>query len=86
MLGRRFGTSEMHLSPSGLGCCPFKGSGSLVVDSLLIVTPIVGFCNCSTICLQYEREANSHHKNALTVNTSSKNYKFQQCLIIYILD
>ena len=24
-------------------------SGSLVVDSLLIVTPIVGFCNCSVL-------------------------------------
>ena len=28
--------------PSGFGCCPFLGGGS-VVDSLLIVTPIVGF-------------------------------------------
>ena len=25
-------------------------SGSVVVDSLLIVTPIVGFCNCSMFC------------------------------------
>ena len=24
--------------------------GSVVVDSLLIVTPVVGFCNCSMIC------------------------------------
>ena len=24
--------------------------GSVVVDSLLIVTPIVGFCNCSMFC------------------------------------
>ena len=37
-------------SPSGLGCCPFLGSGSVVVDLLLIVTPIVEFCNCSTFC------------------------------------
>ena len=42
----------MHLSPppSGLGCCPFIGGGSVVVDSLLIVTPIVGICNCSIFC------------------------------------
>ena len=40
----------MHLSPSGFGCCPFSGGGSVVVDSLLIVTPIVGFCNCSMFC------------------------------------
>ena len=27
-----------------------KGGGSVIVDSLLIVTPIVGFCNCSILC------------------------------------
>ena len=38
----------MHLSPPcGSGCCPFLGGGSVVVDLFLIVTPIVGFCNCS---------------------------------------
>ena len=38
----------MHLSPpSGLGCCPFQGGGSVVADFLFIVTPIVGVCNCS---------------------------------------
>ena len=26
------------------------GGGSFVVDSLLIVTPIVGFCNCPMFC------------------------------------
>ena len=36
--------------PSGLDCCPFKGGGPVVVDSLLIVTSIVGFCNCSMFC------------------------------------
>ena len=42
----------MHLSPhpSGFGCCPFIVGGSVVVDLLLIVTPIVGFCNCSKFC------------------------------------
>ena len=35
---------------TGLGCCPFQGGGSVVVDVLLIVTPIVGVCNCSIIC------------------------------------
>ena len=28
----------------------FSGGGSVVVDSLLIVTPLVGFCNCSMFC------------------------------------
>ena len=30
-----------------LGCGPFQGSGSVFVDSLLIVSPIEGFWNCS---------------------------------------
>ena len=34
----------------GFGCCPLYDCGSVVVDSMLIVTPIVGFCNCSMIC------------------------------------
>ena len=38
-LGQRFGTSR---------CCLFYGSGSVVVYSMLIATPIAGFCNCST--------------------------------------
>ena len=33
--------------PGGLGCCPFLGGGSVVVDLLLIVAPILRFCNCS---------------------------------------
>ena len=41
---------EYIWAPSGLGNCPFWGGGSVVVDSLLIVTPIVGFCNFSTFC------------------------------------
>ena len=36
--------------PCGLGCCPFYGGGSVVVDLLFIVTPIVGVCNCSMFC------------------------------------
>ena len=40
----------MHLNPCGLGCCPFSGGGSVVVDFLFIVTPIVGGCNCSMFC------------------------------------
>ena len=30
--------------------CIFPGGGSVVVDSLVTVTPIVGFCNCSMFC------------------------------------
>ena len=41
-LGRRFSTSKMHLSPpvtrAGVRS---KGGGSVVVDSLRILTPIV---------------------------------------------
>ena len=40
----------MHLSPQCLSCCPFQGGISVVVDFLFIVTPIVGFCNCSMFC------------------------------------
>ena len=34
----------MHLPPppSGLGCCPFQGGGSIVLDALFIVAPTVG--------------------------------------------
>ena len=31
----------MHLGPGVLGCCPFWGDGSIVVDSLFIVAPII---------------------------------------------
>ena len=44
----------MHLSPplpGGLGCCPFQGGGSVVVDFLFIVTPIVGVCNLFYVLL-----------------------------------
>ena len=37
----------------GLGCCPFWGGGSVVVDFLFIVTPIVGVCNCSVFVVRY---------------------------------
>ena len=40
----------MHLGPGGLGCCPFWGGGSVDVDLLFIVTPIVGVCYCSMFC------------------------------------
>ena len=36
--------------PSGFGCCPFQCGSSVVVDALLIVIPIVGFCNCTLFC------------------------------------
>ena len=43
-------TVECILSPHGLGCCPFLGIGSAVVDLLLFVTQIVGFCIFSMFC------------------------------------
>ena len=36
--------------PGGLGSCPLLGGGSVVVDSLLIFTPVVRFCNVSMFC------------------------------------
>ena len=39
--------------PSGFDCCPFGGGDSVVVDSLLIVTPIVEFCNCFMFCCAF---------------------------------
>ena len=52
-MGRRGVAGRMHLSPPpprGLVCCPFWGGGSVVVDFLFIVTPIVGVCNFSMFC------------------------------------
>ena len=43
----------MHLSPPPprwLRLLSVYGGGSIVVDLLLIVTPIVGVCNCSKFC------------------------------------
>ena len=46
-LWRRFGTSKIHFSPQvALAAVRSKA----VVLLLLIVTPIVGFCNCSMFC------------------------------------
>ena len=30
----------MHLNPCGLGCCPFLGGGSVVVDFFLLLLPL----------------------------------------------
>ena len=51
-IGRRFGTSKIHLIPpaGGLDCRPLLGGGSVAVDLLFIVTPIVWVCNCSIFC------------------------------------
>ena len=44
-LGRILDTSKMHLSP------PVALAAVVVVDSVLIVTPNVVFCNCSMFYL-----------------------------------
>ena len=37
-----FGTGRVHLAPVGsLGCCLIKGGGSVTVDPLFIVAPII---------------------------------------------
>ena len=33
--------AELIWAPGGLGCCPFCGGGSLIVDSLFTVVPVV---------------------------------------------
>ena len=43
--GPRFGAGGVRL-----GCCPFLSGGSVVVDVLFIVAPIVGVCCCSMFC------------------------------------
>ena len=43
-------TSGAFGPPGGLGCCLFWGDGSVVVDLLFIVNPILGVCNCSMFC------------------------------------
>ena len=53
-LERGFCTSKNASGPlGGFGFCLFWGAGSVVVDSMLIVTAIVGFCICSTFCVHY---------------------------------
>ena len=50
-LGRRFGTSKMHLSPPLVqAAVRSKAVDSVGVDFLFIVTPIVGVCKCSMFC------------------------------------
>ena len=51
-LGRRLGTSKLRLSPTvALAAVRSKAAVcSVVFDSVLIVTPNVGFCNCSMFC------------------------------------
>ena len=45
---------KLTRSPRGFGCCQFCGDGSVVVNSLLDVAPVVGFYGCSVlgICLK----------------------------------
>ena len=40
----------MHLSPWWFRLLSILNGGSVVVDFLLVVTPIVGFCNRSMFC------------------------------------
>ena len=42
--------AECIWAPGGLGCCPFLGGGSVVVDFLFVVAPVVGVCGCSAFC------------------------------------
>ena len=49
-LGRRFGTSKMHLCPQWLRLVSVLKRWFCCFDFLFIVTPIVGACNCSMFC------------------------------------
>ena len=44
-----------HTLPGGLGCCPFLGGGSVVVDFFVLLLPLwdSGFCNCSMFCCAF---------------------------------
>ena len=48
-LGRRFGTSGMHLGPPPPPVA-WAAVHSGAFEFLFIVTPIVGVCNCSMFC------------------------------------
>ena len=50
-LGRGFSASGMHLSPPPVAWAALRSGagGSVVVDLLFIVTPIMGVCNCSVL-------------------------------------
>ena len=60
-LGRRFGTSKMHLSPPPppprwlrlLSSVLRRCNGYVAVDLLFIVTHTVGFCNCFLFCCKF---------------------------------
>ena len=61
-LVRRFGISKIKLSPSpsGLGCCPFYGGGSVAVNSLLLQlwgSMFFHLLLCITIILMKKRES-----------------------------
>ena len=49
-LGRRFGASRIHSSPQWIRLLPVLKRWFCCVDSLLIITPILGFYNCSIFC------------------------------------
>ena len=46
----KVGPSKTHLNTQWLQLLSVLSGGSVVVDSLLITTPIVGFYNCSMFC------------------------------------
>ena len=55
-LGQMFGTSKMHLgTPGGLGCCPFYGDGSVVVNSIhcLLLLPLFVRALCLVLVLLF---------------------------------
>ena len=65
-LGRSFGTIKIHLShPVALAAVRSK-AGSVVVDSLLIVTPIVGFSDCSMFCCALRGQTYDHSLSNLS--------------------
>ena len=47
ILERRFGTSKMHFSPQ-VTLATVRSKAAVLL--MLIVSPIVGFCNCSNFC------------------------------------
>ena len=51
LMGKRELIALLNLSSWCLvSCCPFWGGGSVVVDCLFVVAPILGVCGCSIFC------------------------------------
>ena len=81
-LGQRFGTSKMHLSPPPTHVDKAAFRSKAVVLLLLIVTPIMEFCNCSMFyCVHSSFAITLMGKSELVALLSLSSW----CLVIVVL-